>query len=187
MPRKEHSRSDRSPLRRRLETAIQLAALTFSIVLGVAIYRDVSQWTSRSGGPSTLGPTDARLNSKGPSDTKPREGESVAASPNKPTLDTAPPSDTKPREEESAAAGPSRPAPDTAPPSETRPSEEVTSTTGSIKPAPKVALLTPALLDCREGSPTFWQFANVELIDSTSARAFRLSHRAALARSSAAR
>jgi hypothetical protein len=69
---------------------------------------------------------------------------------------------------EPVTANPSKPVPETPPPSETKPSEE---TTGSVKSAPKIALLTPVLLDCREGSPTFWQFANVELIDSASARA----------------
>jgi hypothetical protein len=171
MPRKEHARSDRSPLRRRLETAAQLAALTFFIVLGLAVYRDVSQWSHRCGALSTPCSTQAPLDGAGPGGTKPPEGEPVTASPNKPALNTAPLNDTKPREAVSPAASPSKPASDTPPPSEAKPSEEATTTTGSVEPAPTVALLSPALLDCREGSPTFWQFANVELIDSTSARA----------------
>jgi hypothetical protein len=185
MPRKGRDRFDRSPLRRRLETAVQLAALTFFVVLGLAIYRDVSEWRHRCGGPSTLCSTEARLNRIGPGDAKPREPEPVPAGPNKqtpnapppgearqtgsdkPALGAAPAGDMKLRGGEPVAANPSKPAPETPPRSETKPSEE---TTGSIKSAPKIALLTPVLLDCREGSPTFWQFANVELIDSASTR-----------------
>ena len=43
MSKSEHAKPDRSPLRRRLERTIQLAALLFFVVLGSAIYQNVSK------------------------------------------------------------------------------------------------------------------------------------------------
>jgi hypothetical protein len=140
--------SNRSPLRRRLERATQFAALLFSVVLGTAIYQDVSKGapSPKASAPS---PTEPRSSNVGPSDPGPRAGGT-------------------------AAAGANGPLPGNAPPTENKRSEQAPSTTGAIKPEPEAALLSPAPLDCERGSPTFWEFANVELIDSASGRASSL-------------
>jgi hypothetical protein len=174
MPRKDPARSDRSSLRRRLETAMQLVALIFFIVLGSAIYQNVSKGTPPSAGPSTPGPIEARSNGVGPSETRPRETESAAASPNEPPPAAISPAETRLSEEEPTIIGSSEPAPGNAPPSDVKQDEEGTSTTATIKPEPKASLLSPASLDCATGSPTSWEFANVQLIDSTSGRASSL-------------
>jgi hypothetical protein len=199
MPRKATTRSDRSSWRRRMETAIQLVALMFFIVLGFAIYQKVSLRQTAASGPSTHSPIEARSNSVAPSETRPREGELTAASPNEQTAATALPGETRTSEEEPGTVGSSKSAPDDAPPgdakqrqegpsttatiestpdgvppSDAKQGEEAPSTTATITPEPKVSLLSPASLECATGSPTSWEFANVVLIDSTSSRASSL-------------
>ena len=168
MFKNKHAASDRSPLRRRFERAVELAALIFFVVLGSAIYQNVSKGTPPLTRTSAPGGTEARSNNAGPGDVRPAEGKVAAASPNEPTPVTAPPVETKPSGE-----GPSV-APSNAPPTKPKLSGEGPSTTGTIKPEPEASLLSPAPLDCEKGSPTFWEFANVELIDSASARASSL-------------
>jgi hypothetical protein len=170
MPRKEPARSHRSPFRRRLETAMHAVALTFFTVLGFAIYQNVSHGKPTASEPSAFGPVEARPNSVGPSEQRPREGELAAASPKETAPATAPPAETKPIEEEPATTGSSKPAPGNVPASGAKQDEERPSTPAPIKPEPKAALLSPASLACAAGSPTSWEFANVELIDSISSR-----------------
>jgi hypothetical protein len=153
---------------------MQLVALIFFIVLGSAIYQNVSKGTPPSAGPSTPGPIEARSNSVGPSETKPRETESAAASPNEPTPAAAPPGETRPSEEEPSIKGSSEPAPGNPLSSDVKQAEDGPSATATIKQEPKASLLSPASLDCATGSPTSWEFANVQLIDSASGRASSL-------------
>jgi hypothetical protein len=170
MPNREHATSKRSPLRRRLETAMHLVALMFFTVLGFAIYQNVSHGTPTAGEPSRPDPIEARPNSVGPSQQRSPEGELAAASPNESAPATPLPGETRPIEEEPSIAGSTKPAPDNAPPSDVKQDEERPSTAAIIKPEPKVSLLSPASLACATGSPTSWEFANVELIDSISSR-----------------
>ena len=150
--------SDRSPLRRRLERTIQFAALVFFVVLGSAIYQNVSKGT----------PPLIRASAPG------REGGLAPANPNEPPPVNAPSSRPKPSEKGPSVTASSEPSLGNAPPTATRPSEEEPRTTGTIKPEAEASFLSPAPLDCAKGSPTFWEFANVELIDSASSRASSL-------------
>jgi hypothetical protein len=174
MPKREHVTSKRSPLRRRLETTIQFGALVFFIVLGSAIYQNVSRGAPIAGGPAALDPIEMRSNSTGPADTRLRERESAPPSPNQPPPAVAPPSEMRSSEERPTIAGSSKPTSDIAAPSDTKPREQEPSATATIKPEPKPSSLSPALLDCATGSPKSWEFANVQLIDSTSGRAASL-------------
>ena len=168
MFKNKHAAFDRSPLRRRCERTTQFAALLFFVLLGSAIYQNVSKGAPSLTRTSAPGGTEARSNNAAPSDVPPAEAKVAAANPNEPTPVTAPPVETKP-----SGDGPSV-APSNAPPAEPKLSGEGPSTTGTIKPEPEAALLSPAPLDCEKGSPTFWEFANVELIDSASGRASSL-------------
>ena len=143
MPKTEHATSDRSPLRRRLETAIQLAALVFFSVLGLAIYQNVSQRTPTAGGASAPSSIEARSINARPTDTRPREGESAPSSPNEPTPGTAPPSEAPPSEEGPAITGSSKPTAGIAPPSEAPPSEEGPTITATVKPEAKASSPKP--------------------------------------------
>jgi hypothetical protein len=170
MPRKDPARSDRSPLRRRLETAMHLVALMFFTVLGFAIYQNVSHGKPTASELSRSGPIEARPKIIGPSEQRPPAEELAAAKPNEPTAPAAPPVKTRAIEEEPSITGSSKPAPDSASPSDAKQDEEQPSTAAIIKPEPKASLLSPASLDCARGAPTSWEFANVELIDSISSR-----------------
>jgi hypothetical protein len=171
MPNREHAASKRSLLRRRLETSVQLGALAFFVVLGSAIYQNVSRGTPTHG-PSAPALIEARTNNARPADTKSHEGESVPSSPSKLTSGMAPPSGAKSRQEGMDITGSTKPAPGSVPTIDMKPGEQQPSATATIKPEPSnVSLLSPASLDCAAGSPTFWEFANVELIGSTSSRA----------------
>jgi hypothetical protein len=160
MANREHATFKRSPLRRRLETGMQLGALTFFVVLGVAIYQNVSKGTPRSAGPFTPGPTAVM----------PREAESPVVSPNEPRIATTPAAKTTPSEESPGTVASSEAAPGNAPTTSAKPGEERSSAAAAIKPEPKTSLLSPASLDCATGSPSSWEFANVRFIDSTSGR-----------------
>ena len=149
---------DRSPLRRRLERGIQFAALVFFVALGSAIYQNVSKGAPSLTRTSALG----------------HERASAPASPNEPPPAEAQPSKPKPSEKGPSVAASSEPSSGTAPPAATRPSEQEPRTTGAIRPEAEASFLSPAPLDCAKGSPTFWEFANVELIDSASGRASSL-------------
>jgi hypothetical protein len=178
MLRRAHARSDRSPLRRRLERTILFAALLFFIVLGSTIYQNVSRGTP-SPRPTAVSLSEPPSSNLEPGNAGPRETESVAVSPNEPAPNAALPSKTKPSDQEPSAAGStatasSEPPPLRAPPPEIKQVEEAPSTAATITPQPEAALLSPASLDCATGSPTSWEFANVELIDSASGRATSL-------------
>jgi hypothetical protein len=170
MPRKDPARSDRSPLRRRLETAMHVVALTFFTVLTFAIYQNVSHGKPTAGEPSAPSQIEAGPKSVRPSEVRPRDGELAAASSKEPAPATAPLAETRPIDEEPTTTGSSKPAPGSAPPSDVKQDEERPNTAAIIKPGPKVSLLSPASLACATGSPTSWEFANVELIDSISSR-----------------
>jgi hypothetical protein len=175
MPNRERAASKRSPLRRRLETATQLGALAFFVVLGLAIYQNVSRGTPTAHGPSTPVSIEARSNNAGPAGPKSPEGGSAPPSPNESAPAATPPSEMRSSKEGPTAVASSKPTADNAQPSETKSREQEPSATATIKPEPSnVALLSPASLDCAAGSPTFWEFANVEFIDSTSSRAHSL-------------
>jgi hypothetical protein len=165
MFKRAHARSDRSPMRRRLEAMIQFAALLFFIVLGSAISQNVSKGTP-SPRPSTSSPAEPPSNNVGRSDSGPREVESGDARASEPPPGNAPPTEIRPSEQGSSTAGSSEPPPGSAPSSDTKPREDEPSPTGTIKPEPEPSILTPASLDCATGSPTSWEFANVQLIDS---------------------
>jgi hypothetical protein len=158
MSKNKQAKPDRSPLRRRLERTTQLSALLFFAVLGSAIYHNVSKGAP-SNRPSAPIPTAWQPNDVGPSEPPPRAGKPDAALPT-----NAPPRVT----------ASSEPPPGSAPPPKTKPNEEEPTTTAAIKPEAEAAFLSPAPLDCAKGSPTFWQFANVELIDSAAGRASSL-------------
>ena len=158
MAKNKHAKPARSPLRRRFERTTQSAALLFFIVLGSAVYQNVSR-----GAPSTHStapiPTALHPDGVGPSEPPPREVKADAPVPaNVPASVTAS----------------SELPPDKAPPPEIKPNEEEPRTTAAIKPEPVAAVLSPAPLDCAKGAPTFWRFANVEIIDSASDRASSL-------------
>src|SRR5580700_9089996 len=155
MFKNKHAKPARSPLRRRFERTTQSAALLFFVVLGSAVYQNVSRGAP-STHPSAPIPTALHPNSAGPSEPPPREGKHDAAVPA-----NAPPS----------VAASNEPPPASAPPPKIKPGGEEPSTTAAIKPEPVAAVLSPAPLDCAKGSPTFWRFANVEVIDSASDRA----------------
>lgn len=179
MSKSEHAASKRSPLRRRLEAAIQSTALLFIIALGSAIYQNVSKGAVPSVAPSLANPADLRSNDVRPRGTAPRDARSDVASPNGPTPVNAPPGATMPSGEGPGAAATfapasSEPSGGDAPPPQSRPSKEEAGITAMVKAAPDAALLSPAPLACEKGSPSFWQFANVELIDSVSGRASSL-------------
>jgi hypothetical protein len=158
MFKNKHAKPARSPLRRRFERTTQSAALLFFVVLGSAVYQNVSR-----GAPSTHSsapiPTALHRNSVGPGEPPPREAKADAAVPA-----NAPPS----------VAASKEPPPASPPPPQTKLSEEGPGTTAAIKPEPVAAVLSPVPLDCAKGSPTFWRFANVEVIDSASDRASSL-------------
>ena len=158
MAKNKHAKPARSPLRRRFERTIQSAALLFFIVLASAVYQNVSKGTpsTHSSAPT---PTSWQPNNAAPSEPPRREGKRIDSAPA-----NAPPRVT----------APSEPPPASAPPPNTKPSEEESTTTAAIKPEPAAAFLSPAPLDCAKGSPTFWQFANVEVIDSATERASAL-------------
>jgi len=161
MASKEHAKSKRSPLRRRLETGIQFGALTFFIVLGVAIYQNVSKGSPRSAGPPTPGPT-----AVSPGTTLPSETPSLADS-MRPTL----PSGSRPSAEVPSNTASSKAVPGNAPPSDALQGDERPHTVAATKLEPKASVLLPASLDCATGSPSSWEFANVKVIDSTPGRA----------------
>jgi hypothetical protein len=164
MPGSQHARSGRLPLHRRLEMLVQYAAVIFFVVLGLAIGKEVSQRTPTSAGPPRS--SDVLPNNVGPS----REVPSVTGS-NTPAPGNAAPSEKKPSKEGPAVAESNSPLPGIRTPSESKPSEDEPSATGTIESVPKAASPSPAPLDCARGSPTYWQFANVDFIDSSSARA----------------
>jgi hypothetical protein len=169
MPRKDPARFDRSPLRRRLETAMHVVALTFFTVLTFAIYQNVSHGKPAAGEPSAPNPMEALPKSAGPNEATPGEEELAGASPRKPAPATVPPAETRPIEEPTTT-GSSKALPDNVSPSDAKQDEKRPSNPPPIKPEPKAALLSPASLACATGSPTSWEFANVELIDSISSR-----------------
>jgi hypothetical protein len=164
MSKSEHAAFIRSPLRRRLETAIHLVALLFFTSLGAAIYQNVSKGTPPSPGSSAPGSAEHA----GSSDARMREAERGAASPNEPTPGHGPLRETKPSGEGPSATEPGAPPGGGASPTETKPNREEPGTTGTVKTKPVVSVLSPAELDCEKGAPTFWAFANVEFVGSTS-------------------
>jgi hypothetical protein len=175
MAETERAAPKRSPLRRRLETSMQLGALAFFVVLGSAIYQNVSRGMPTAHGTSASASIEARSNNARPAETKPRAGEPVPPSQSGVTPGMAPPSDAKSRQDGTVITGSTRPAPESVPPIDMMPPEQEPSATATIQPSSSnVALLSPASLDCAAGSPAFWEFANVELIDSTSSRAHSL-------------
>jgi hypothetical protein len=194
MPNREHATSKRSPLRRRLETATEFGALMFFIVLGSAVYQNVSRGMPRSSGPSTSGPIETQPNSVGSSKTIPREGPSPVGSPIEPksaaalpgeakrsetpsvtgSIKPEPPSDRIPTEQAPSTIASNEAAPGSASASGVKQGEEGSNVAAAAKPEQKASLLSPASLNCATGSPTSWQFANVQLIDSASGRASSL-------------
>src|ERR1700684_1356731 len=104
MFKRAHTRSDRSPLRRRLERAIQFAALLFFIVLGSAVYQNVSKGAP-SPRPTRTSLTEPQSNNVGPSRTRPTETKSAPAGPHEPAESNAPQSDIKASGEGPGATG----------------------------------------------------------------------------------
>jgi hypothetical protein len=164
----------RSPLRRRLERTIQFAALIFFVALGSAIYQDVSKGVPPATWVSAPGVTGPQSNTAAPSDMRPGEESSGTASAHEPASDKPSPREITPSEKGPSVTAASEPPPVSAPPVETAPREEEPTTTATIRPDGEISLLSPAPLDCERGSPTSWEFANVQLIDSASGRATSL-------------